>query len=134
MLIPENNRSTDEKFYRQMKVLEIRFQEQTILVPAEPVTPILIYQRYGNYYIDGEGWQLMPSQGMIPKEKFNYTMEIGDSVQVSVKEIDGHLASRLMENDVNSKGYFDITDRDVDEMLAQCRALKSFLTAEGLLH
>ncbi|MFC7526663.1 hypothetical protein ACFQRK_22085 [Parapedobacter sp. GCM10030251] len=60
-------------------------------------------------------------------------MQKDDSLQVEVKVIDPDLASRLIESNVKSQGYFELTDQDFNEMLDKFHALERHLKQEGLI-
>lgn len=116
-----------------MKVVEIQFNRQTFLVPAESLIPVMLYHKYGNYYLDIDGWELKPNKEKMHKERFHFNIQKDDVLQLEVKVIDTYLASSLMENNVKSTESVELTDLDFNEMLCQFRALEKLLKEEGLL-
>lgn len=117
-----------------MSVIELRFKGRIFIVPNEPITPIMIYQRYGNYYLDLEGWEVQSGEDILRKERFSMTMEKGEFIQLEVKELDQTTISKLMMNNADSPGYFSLTKQDTEEALYRFYALEELLKNEGLIN
>lgn len=114
-----------------MRAIEVKFNERTFLTA---INAILIYQRFGNYYLDLEGWEIKQSSEFIKKEQFNFEMYENDILKLEIKEIDSIIVAQLLNNKVKSEGGFPLTERDFQEMLAKVNSLEILLRKEGLIN
>lgn len=117
-----------------MKALEFKYKERTFLIPAVPFTSVLIYQRYGDYYTDLQGWEVTSEQTMNQIEKQNFYLNIEEgTLEFKITNIKPSIAVKLIDNEVKSSGSFPLTDQDYKQMLDKFYTLDKFLKKEGLI-
>ncbi|MDR2272480.1 MAG: hypothetical protein LBF27_16355 [Sphingobacterium sp.] len=116
-----------------MKGVEIRYNERTFIVPAEPVTPILIYQRYGYYYVDLEGWELEPNENTLLKKRFNLILAPNDAIHLKIDIIDSNIASKLINNQAEAANTFPLSEEDITQMVTKFHMLEKLLKKEGFI-
>ncbi|GEM_PF-1978369 len=116
-----------------MKIIEVKYKESVFIVPTQPYTSIMLYNRYGNFYAEMEGWKISSQDEYLHKERFLMHIDPGDQLQLSIKLIDPSIVLRLKQNTIKSSGTFQLTDRDVDEMKRRFYALQELLVNEGLI-
>lgn len=116
-----------------MIIIEIKFKDKLFIVPTEPITPILIYQRYGYYYIDFEGWELGILKNNICKQRFNISLQSDDLLQIQVKTIEKYLISKLNNNEIENVNSYPLLEEDIQQMTAKYYTLEKLLTKEKLI-
>lgn len=116
-----------------MNGFEVRYNDRVFIVPAKPVTTILIYQRYGYYAIDLEGWELKSSENLIIKERFNLKLASNETIQVEMKTIEPTIASKLINKGPEKLKPSALSEEDIQQMIAKFYALNKLLKKEGLI-
>ncbi|WP_140938501.1 hypothetical protein [Sphingobacterium lumbrici] len=116
-----------------MKGFEIRCNERTFIVPAEPVTPILIYQRYGYYYVDLEGWELKPDENILPKQRFNLILALDGVVNLEMRIIEEAIVAKLINDKVEDANSSPLIEEDIQQMIAKFNTLEKLLKQEGII-
>lgn len=123
----------DQRRVVKMNGFEVRYNDRVFIVPAKPVTTILIYQRYGYYYIDLEGWELKSSENLIIKERFNLRLASNETIQVEMKTIEPTIASKLINKGPEKLKPSALSEEDIQQMIAKFYALNKLLKKEGLI-
>ncbi|GHE37109.1 hypothetical protein [Sphingobacterium griseoflavum] len=116
-----------------MKGFEIRCSDRTFIVSAEPWTAVLIYQRYGYYYVDLEGWEIKPEERIIPRKRFSLTLPSDTIIQVDFKIIEKTTVSKLSNNVVEAVDFFPLVEEDFQQMTAKFHTLEALLRKEGII-
>lgn len=116
-----------------MEVIELVIKNQTYIIPSNPVAPIMIYQRYGYYFIEFEGWAFNESQQQQSTKKY-YDLDVSSAdgpITITVKTWSD--ISRLKMNEVVRAGTHRLEDKDFNQMVKKYNTLGSLLKVEGLI-
>jgi len=114
-------------------MIEIKYKDNFFIIPTEPITPILIYHRYGYYYMDFEGWELGILKNNISKQRFNISLQADDLLQIQVKTIEKHLISKLDNNEIETVTSYPLSEEDIQQMIAKYYTLEKLLKKEGII-